>query len=325
MEDEREETEVAAEAGELVEETEAPAEAEGPVEDLEEEEGLVEDSEIVAEAEGHEDLGDETRAGQALPEEAGAVETTEAERDHDTEEEEGENGARDPAEGSEEEAAGASDRDDCEEEEESYEDFSTSRSRSRSRGEPDPEAGARDDPDEDYWEVRPAQGCVIRHHVRKRRHLYVPQHEPEIPFAVEQLRPERRTRFWSTRQSMVVIDDDWRAEGGVNPGYGLWVGTTAFTMRGRDLAWGPGGGYGRSGRPSGGAAGSAGDGGDDDESGVDSPLLWLDQYCMAMARVEGELEDQVIASRRLAQKASRKAHEEGQRLSEGCRIGQRSG
>lgn len=267
MEDEREETEVAAEAGELVEETEALAEAEGPVEDLEEEEGLVEDSEIVAEAEGHEDLGDETRAGQALPEEAGAVETTEAERDHDTEEEEGENGARDPAEGSEEEAAGASDRDDCEEEEESYEDFSTSRSRSRSRGEPDPEAGARDDPDEDYWEVRPAQGCVIRHHVRKRRHLYVPQHEPEIPFAVEQLRPERRTQFWSTRQSMVVIDDDWRAEGGVNPGYGLWVGTTAFTMRGRDLAWGPGGGYGRSGRPSGGAAGSAGDGGDDDESG----------------------------------------------------------
>ena len=29
---------------------------------------------------------------------------------------------------------------------------------------------------------------------------------------------------------MVVIDDDWRAEGAVNPGYGLWVGTTAFTM-----------------------------------------------------------------------------------------------
>lgn len=67
------------------------------------------------------------------------------------------------------------------------------------------------------------------------------------------------------------------------------------------------------------------------QEGVDSPLLWLDQYCMAMARVEGELEDQVIASRRLpsrpnyGQKASRKAHEEGQRLSEGCRIGQRSG
>ena len=66
---------------------------------------------------------------------------------------------------------------------------------------------------------------------------------------------------------MVVIDDDWRAEGAVNPGYGLWVGTTAFTMRGRNLAWGPGGGYGRSGRPSGGAGGSAGNGGDEDERG----------------------------------------------------------
>lgn len=65
------------------------------------------------------------------------------------------------------------------------------------------------------------------------------------------------------------------------------------------------------------------------EEGVDSPLLWLEESCMAMARVEGELEDQVIASRHLpsrpnyGQKATRKAHEEGQRLSD--RIGQRSG
>ena len=137
-------------------------------------------------------------------------------------------------------------------EEEEDEDSYTSRSRSRSRGEPDPEAGARDDPTEDYWEVRPAQGCVIRHHVQKRKHLFVPQPEAGVPIVIEQFRHDRRTQVWSSRRSMVVIDDDWLQEGAVNPGYGWWVGTTAFTLKGRELAWGPGGGYGWHGRPSGG-------------------------------------------------------------------------
>ena len=107
--------------------------------------------------------------------------------------------------------------------------------------------------------------AVIRHHVQKRRHLFVPQHEPGSPIVVEQLRHERRTQFWSARSSMVVIDDDWKEEGAVNPGYGLWVGTTAFTVRGRELAWGPGGGYGRRGNPSSGPSRSTGRKPDEDE------------------------------------------------------------
>ena len=49
----------------------------------------------------------------------------------------------------------------------------------------------------------------------------MPQHEPGSPIVVEQLRHERRTQFWSARSSMVVIDDDWKEEGAVNPGYGF--------------------------------------------------------------------------------------------------------
>ena len=157
-----------------------------------------------------------------------------------------------------------------EEEELGEDDPTSSRSRSRSRGEPDPEAGARDDPSEDYWEFRPAQGCAVRHHVQRRKHLYVPQPEPDSPIVVDQFRPERRTQFWSSRASMVVIDDDWNQEGAVNPGYGWWVGTTAFTMKGRNLAWGPGGGYGWFGPP---PADSGGDGarGHDDDDGEGLP------------------------------------------------------
>ena len=101
----------------------------------------------------------------------------------------------------------------------------------------------------------------------------MPQHEPGSPIVVEQLRHERRTQFWSARSSMVVIDDDWKEEGAVNPGYGLWVGTTAFTVRGRELAWGPGGGYGRRGNPSSGPSRSTGRNPDDDEDRSGPPLV----------------------------------------------------
>lgn len=152
-----------------------------------------------------------------------------------------------------------------EDEEESMGTSHSTRSRSRSRGEPEPEVRARDDAEDDYWEFRPTQGCLVRHHVRKRRHLFVPQQDPECPVRVADLRADRRSQFWSARMSMVVIDDDWRQEGAVNPGYGEWIGTTAFTVQGRELAWGPGGGYGWYGQPPRGPS----RGGDEDYTGED--------------------------------------------------------
>ena len=93
----------------------------------------------------------------------------------------------------------------------------------------------------------------------------MPQQDSSCPVRVDQLRPDRRTQFWSSRLSMVVIDDDWRQEGAVNPGYGEWVGTTAFTVLGRELAWGPGGGYGWYGRPPSGPS----RGGEEEQTGED--------------------------------------------------------
>ena len=81
----------------------------------------------------------------------------------------------------------------------------------------------------DYWE---RQGnLLIRHHVSQRTHLFDPQ-DMVNGFRVEEwnLGHVRRSKVMTLGGSVAVIDDEWRVHRGIHPGYGLWTGSTTFTV-----------------------------------------------------------------------------------------------
>ena len=82
---------------------------------------------------------------------------------------------------------------------------------------------------QDYWERTGDQ--LIRHHVTRRNRLFDPQDMVNgIARDEWQLGHTRRTEILTPGGSRAVIHDEWRVHPGINPGYGLWTGSTAFTV-----------------------------------------------------------------------------------------------
>ena len=81
----------------------------------------------------------------------------------------------------------------------------------------------------DYWE---RQGnLLIRRHVSQRTHLFDPQDMVMgFPMRDWQLGHVRRSRIMTLGGSVAVVDDEWRVHRGIHPGYGLWTGSTTFTV-----------------------------------------------------------------------------------------------
>lgn len=82
----------------------------------------------------------------------------------------------------------------------------------------------------DYWEH--IGNHLIRHHVARRRHLFDPN-DVVMGIALDrwQLGHVRKSEMITLRGSMaVVIYDEWRVHQGIAPGYGLWTGSTTFTV-----------------------------------------------------------------------------------------------
>eukprot|EP00435_Cladocopium_sp_Y103_P036950 s669_g9.t1 len=88
-----------------------------------------------------------------------------------------------------------------------------------------------DDITVDTWRYDRDNGRVIRIHRELRRRLYVPG-DADRPVYLNSLRGARRTHLTNEQGVRVMIDDDWRAAGGVDVGYGRWTGRTVFTIKG---------------------------------------------------------------------------------------------
>lgn len=81
----------------------------------------------------------------------------------------------------------------------------------------------------DYWE---RQGnLLIRHHLTPRNLLFDPQDMVNGRRTEDwSLGHARRTKVMTPGGSMAVIDDEWKVHRQINPGYGLWTGSTTFIV-----------------------------------------------------------------------------------------------
>lgn len=73
---------------------------------------------------------------------------------------------------------------------------------------------------------------IAKDHPQARRLLYVPVRADLPPnVSLDEFYDERHTTLETEWGTTVLITDNWRVEGPVDPGYGLWTGTTEFMRR----------------------------------------------------------------------------------------------
>eukprot|EP00435_Cladocopium_sp_Y103_P045096 s974_g12.t2 len=83
----------------------------------------------------------------------------------------------------------------------------------------------------DYWSYDRARGRLTRVHRLLRQRLYIPG-DDNRPVFLSSLRSARRTHLTNQDGINVMVDDNWRAAGQVEIGYGWWTGRTIFTVEG---------------------------------------------------------------------------------------------
>ena len=83
---------------------------------------------------------------------------------------------------------------------------------------------------EDYWDISEDGITWTRVHVRQRRELYTPQHDPQAPW--QQFRTDRLTLIRRLPPyHRAVIRDDWTESDSNRDMTYQWTGTTTFTLR----------------------------------------------------------------------------------------------
>eukprot|EP00435_Cladocopium_sp_Y103_P076192 s59_g80.t1 len=83
----------------------------------------------------------------------------------------------------------------------------------------------------DHWSYDRARGRLTRIHRLLRQRLYIPG-DDNRPVFLSSLRSARRTHLTNQDGINVMVDDNWRAAGQVEIGYGWWTGRTVFTVEG---------------------------------------------------------------------------------------------
>lgn len=84
----------------------------------------------------------------------------------------------------------------------------------------------------DYWTVNRQAGTITKHHTRRRKALYSPKHDSNLPVALSDLKPVRKThmKFLENRPASQV-EDTWDDHGKVTTNHSWWTGTTTFEVK----------------------------------------------------------------------------------------------
>ena len=84
----------------------------------------------------------------------------------------------------------------------------------------------------DYWTVDLEGGSITKHHMRKRRAMFNPKDDRDLPMRLKDLRTERVTELtYACNRPSERLEDDWQTGRSRSTRDSHWKGTTTFFMK----------------------------------------------------------------------------------------------